>query len=186
MLFRSPAFIWVAEEHRNRFAQPLSGWWSHAKPFEMSPGYAPAEGIRRFLTGTQGIVSMSVAEVGLDVAARADMGAVRAKSLELSDLFIELVETRLSHHPVEIVTPREHEHRGSQVSIAHEEGFAIMSALIARGIIGDYREPSILRFGLTPLYLGFADVWDTVEALRDILDNRLWDTPEFKVRGAVT
>ncbi|EKU48336.1 MULTISPECIES: kynureninase [Brevibacterium] len=182
----SPAFIWVAEEHRNRFAQPLSGWWSHAKPFEMSPGYAPAEGIRRFLTGTQGIVSMSVAEVGLDVAARADMGAVRAKSLELSDLFIELVETRLSHHPVEIVTPREHEHRGSQVSIAHEEGFAIMSALIARGIIGDYREPSILRFGLTPLYLGFADVWDTVEALRDILDNRLWDTPEFKVRGAVT
>ena len=182
----SPAFVWVSEALQNRFAQPLSGWWSHAKPFEMSPDYAPADGIRRFLTGTQGIVSMSVAEVGLDVAARADLGAVREKSLALSDLFIDLVETRLAHHPVEIVTPREHAHRGSQVSIAHEEGFAIMSALIDRGIIGDYREPSILRFGLTPLYLGYADVWDTVEALRDILDNRLWDTPEYKVRGAVT
>lgn len=182
----SPAYIWVAEELVNRFAQPLSGWWSHAKPFEMSPDYAPADGIRRFLTGTQPIVSMSVAELGLDVAGRVDMAEVRRKSLALSDLFIELVESRLSDHPVEIVTPREHADRGSQVSITHPEGFAIMSALIARGIIGDYREPHILRFGLTPLYLGFADVWDTVEALRDILDNRLWDDPKFKTRGAVT
>ncbi|WP_181275168.1 kynureninase [Brevibacterium oceani] len=182
----SPAYIWVAEELVNRFAQPLSGWWSHAKPFEMSPDYAPADGIRRFLTGTQPIVSMSVAELGLDIAGRVDMAEVRRKSLALSDLFIELVESRLSDHPVEIVTPREHADRGSQVSIAHPEGFAIMSALIARGIIGDYREPHILRFGLTPLYLGFADVWDTVEALRDNLDNRLWDDPTFKTRGAVT
>src|SRR5690625_6956656 len=89
---------------------------------------------------------MSVAEVGLDIAARADMDAVRAKSLELSDLFIDLVESRLSEHPIEIVTPREHEHRGSQVSIAHPQGYEVMSALIARGIIGDYREPSVLRF----------------------------------------
>ena len=182
----SPAYIWVAEELVNRFAQPLSGWWSHAKPFEMSPDYAPADGIRRFLTGTQPIVSLSVAELGLDIAGRVDMSEVRRKSLDLSDLFIELVESRLSDHPVEIVTPREHAHRGSQVSIAHPEGFAIMSALIARGIIGDYREPHILRFGLTPLYLGFTDVWDTVEALRDILDNRLWDDPTFQTRGAVT
>jgi kynureninase len=181
----SPAYVWVAEELVNRFAQPLSGWWSHAKPFEMSPDYAPADGIRRFLTGTQPIVSMSVAELGLDIAGRVDMAEVRRKSLALSDLFIELVESRLSDHPVEIVTPREHAHRGSQVSIAHPEGFAIMSALISRRIIGDYREPHILRFGLTPLYLGFADVWDTVEALRDILDNHLWDDPTFKTRGAV-
>lgn len=182
----SPAYIWVAEELVNRFAQPLSGWWSHAKPFEMSPDYAPADGIRRFLTGTQPIVSMSVAELGLDIASRVDMAEVRRKSLALSDLFIELVESGLSDHPVEIVTPCEHAHRGSQVSIAHPEGFAIMSALIARGFIGDYREPHILRFGLTPLYLGYADVWDTVEALRDILDNRLWDDPKFQTRGAVT
>lgn len=182
----SPAFIWVSEELQNGFSQPLSGWWSHAKPFEMSPDYAPAEGIRRYLTGTQGIVSMSVAELGLDIANRADMAAVRQKSLALSDLFIDLVETRLSDHPVEVVTPREHAHRGSQVSITHPEGFAVMSALIERGIIGDYREPSVLRFGLTPLYIGFTDVWDTVEALRDILDNRIWDAPQHQVRGAVT
>ena len=182
----SPAFIWVAEALTNRFTQPLSGWWGHDRPFEMSPDYAPAEGIRRYLTGTQGIVSMSVAELGLDIYSRVDMAAVRAKSLELSDLFIELVDSRLSGHPVEVVTPREHPHRGSQVSITHPQGFAIMSALIARGIIGDYREPEVLRFGLTPLYIGFTEVWDTVEALRDILDNRLWDAPEHKVRGAVT
>lgn len=182
----SPAFIWVSEALQNRFTQPLSGWWGHAKPFEMAPDYAPADGIRRYLTGTQGIISMSVAELGLDIFARADMAAVRAKSLELSDLFIGLVEERLSAHPIEVVTPREHEHRGSQVSITHPEGFAIMSALIERGVIGDYREPEVLRFGLTPLYLGYTDIWDTVEALRDILDNRLWDAPEFKVRGAVT
>lgn len=182
----SPAFIWVSEAHQDRFAQPLSGWWSHENPFEMSPEYAPAAGSRRYLTGTQGILSMSVAELGLDIFGRVDMAAVRAKSLELSDAFIELVDTRLSHHPIEVVTPREHEHRGSQVSIAHPEGFAVMSALIERGIIGDYREPSVLRFGLTPLYIGFAEVWDTVEALRDILDNRLWDAPQHKVRGAVT
>ncbi|WP_413332918.1 kynureninase [Brevibacterium sp. GP-SGM9] len=182
----SPAFIWVAEALANRFTQPLSGWWGHDRPFEMSPDYAPAEGIRRYLTGTQGIVSMSVAELGLDIYSHVDMAAVRAKSLELSDLFIELVDSRLSAHPIEIVTPREHAHRGSQVSITHPQGFAIMSALIARGIIGDYREPEVLRFGLTPLYIGFTEVWDTVEALRDILDNRLWDAPEHKVRGAVT
>ena len=182
----SPAFIWVAEALQNRFTQPLSGWWGHEKPFEMSPDYAPAEGIRRYLTGTQGIISMSVTELGLEVFGRVDMAAVREKSLQLSDLFLELVETRLSDHPIEIVTPREHAHRGSQVSITHPEGFAIMSALIERGIIGDYREPAVLRFGLTPLYIGFTDVWDTVEALRDILDNRTWDAPAHKIRGAVT
>ncbi|GAA1210722.1 kynureninase [Prauserella alba] len=182
----SPAFIWVSGALQNRFAQPLSGWWGHANPFDMVADYAPADGIRRFLTGTQAILSMSVAEVGLDIFARADMAAVRSKSLELSDLFMTLVEQQLPHHPIEIVTPREREHRGSQVSITHPEGFAVMSALIERGIIGDYREPSVLRFGLTPLYVGFTDVWDTVEALRDILDNRRWDLPRHQVRGSVT
>ena len=116
----------------------------------------------------------------------ADMDAVRAASLELTDLFIELVETRCADHGLELVTPREHAQRGSHVSFRHEHGYEIMAALIARGVIGDYREPEVLRFGLTPLYIGFTEVWDTVEALRDILDNRLWDTPAHKVRGAVT
>src|SRR5699024_8033476 len=145
----------------NRVGQPLSGWMGHAAPFEMSPEYTPADGIRRFLTGTQGILSMSVAEVGLDIAARADIDAVRAKSLELSDLFIDLVESRPSAHPLEIATPREHEHRGSRASIPRPQAYEVMSALIARGIIGDYREPAGLRFGLTPLYLRFTEVHDT-------------------------
>ncbi|GAA1248099.1 kynureninase [Prauserella halophila] len=182
----APAFIWVSGALQNRRPQPLSGWWGHARPFDMAADYTPAEGIRRFLTGTQPVLSLSVAEVGLDIFARADMAAVRSKSLELSDLFMTLAEQRLPDHPIEIVTPREHEHRGSQVSITHPEAFAVMSALIERGIIGDYREPSVLRFGLTPLYVGFTDVWDTVEALRDILDNRSWDAPRHQVRGAVT
>src|SRR5699024_3022007 len=106
--------------------------------------------------------------------------------LELSDLFIDLVESRLSEHPIEIVTPREHEHRGSQVSIAHPQGYEVMSALIARAIIGDYREPSVLRSGLTALSIGLTEFSDTVAAVRDILDNRLWDAPQHRARAAVT
>src|SRR5699024_1871440 len=162
----SPAFIWVAEALQNRFSQPLSGWWSHAEPFEMAPDYRPADGIRRYLTGTQGILSMSVAELGLEINSRADMEHVREKSLALSALIIYRDDTRLANHPFEVVTRREHDQRGSQVSIRLPEGSAVMSALIERGIIGDDREPEVLRVGLTPLYIGFTEVWDTVEALR--------------------
>ncbi len=182
----SPAFLWVSQALQDRFTQPLSGWWGHERPFDMDPLYTPAQGIRRYLTGTQPIISMAVAELGLDIAARADVGAVRDKSLALTDLFVDLVEQRLGEHPLTLVTPRNHSERGSQVSIAHPHGFAVMSALIDRGVIGDYREPEILRFGLAPLYIGFADVWDAVETLRDILDHRLWDTPEYQQRGEVT
>jgi len=111
---------------------------------------------------------------------------VREKSLRLTDLFISLVEARGAGHGLELVTPREHARRGSHVSYAHPEGYAIMQALIARGVIGDYREPHVLRFGITPLYLGCTDVWDAVDALFDILDNRLWDAPEFRERLQVT
>ena len=153
---------------------------------EMSDRYDPAQGIRRFLCGTQPIVSMSLVECGLDLALEADMQAVRAKSLAMADLFIELVETRCADHPLTLVTPREHAGRGSHVSFLHPEGYAVMQALIARGVIGDYREPELLRFGLTPLYLSYADVWDAVEILRDVLDTRAWDKPEFRTRAAVT
>jgi len=127
-----------------------------------------------------------VAECGLDIALEADMAAVRAKSLALADLFIRLVEERCAAHPLTLITPREHARRGSHVSFRHPDGFAVMQALIGRGVIGDYREPEVLRFGLTPLYLGYADVWDAVEALRDILDTRGWDRPEYFRRARVT
>ncbi|BAK74873.1 kynureninase [Pseudogulbenkiania sp. NH8B] len=182
----SPAFIWVAARHQDRFWQPLSGWWGHQRPFAMATDYQPASGIRRFLCGTQPIVSMSLIECGLDVALQADMTAVRDKSLALTDLFIELVEQRCAAHPLTLVTPREHARRGSHVSFSHPQGFAVMQALIARGVIGDYREPEVLRFGVTPLYLGYADIWDAVDTLKDILDSGSWDRPEFHQRASVT
>jgi kynureninase len=168
----SPAFIWVPRKHQPRFQQPLSGWWGHAAPFAMAPGFEPTDGIGRALCGTQPIVSLAMVECGLDVFGQTSMAAVRAKSLALTDLFIELVEQRCADHPLGLVTPRAHAQRGSQVSFTHPHGYAVMSALIARGVIGDYREPAIMRFGFTPLYTGFADVWDAVDILRDILDRK--------------
>jgi len=182
----SPAFIWVAPRHTDQFWQPLSGWWGHQRPFDMAVTYEPAGGIRRYLCGTQPIVSLSLVECGLDISLQADMNEVRKKSLALTDLFITLVERRCAQHPLTLVTPREHAHRGSHVSLRHPHGYAVMQALIARGVIGDYREPEVLRFGLTPLYFGYADVWDAVEILADVLDSEVWKQPEFSRRGAVT
>ncbi|AHV93338.1 kynureninase [Bordetella holmesii] len=182
----SPAFLWVAPRHHNTFWQPLSGWWSHKRPFAMADRYEPAEGVRRYLCGTQPITSLALVECGLDIAAQADMTDVRRKSLALSDLFIALVSQRCADHPLTLITPRSQARRGSHVSFRHPQGFAVMQALIARGVIGDYREPEVLRFGLTPLYVGYADVWDAVEILRDVLDTRAWDQPQFRQRAAVT
>ncbi len=180
----SPAFIWVPQRHQANFSQPLSGWWGHAAPFEMAPDFAPANGIKRALCGTQPVVSLAMVECGLDVFAQTTMAAIRAKSLALTDLFIQLVQQRCASHPLGLVTPLEHKQRGSQVSFTHPHGFAVMHALIERGVIGDYREPAIMRFGFTPLYTSFADVWDAVEILRQILDDQTYDI--HASRGAVT
>jgi len=182
----APAFIWAAGRHQEACRQPLAGWWGHQRPFAMAADYQPAPGIRRFLCGTQPVLALALVECGLDLALRADMAEVRAKSLALTDLFIDLAERRCAGHPLTLVTPREHGARGSHVSFLHPQGYAVMQALIARGVIGDYREPGLMRFGITPLYLGFAEVWDAVEALRDILDGRGWDRPEFSRRETVT
>jgi len=182
----APAFVWVTPHLLDAFWQPLSGWWGHTAPFEMEPGYRPAMGVNRFLCGTQPMTSLALIECGLDVFAQTDMVTLRTKSLALGDLFIEQVEARCAGHPLTLLTPREHARRGSQVSFEHPDGFAVMQALIHRGVIGDYREPRILRFGLTPLYVGFTDVWDAVETLRDALDTALWNDPRFRTRQAVT
>lgn len=182
----SPGFIWVPKRLQDAFSQPLSGWWGHKKPFDMVPEYRPDDGIGRFLCGTQPIISMGLVECGLDVFAQTDMAALRRKSLALSDLFIELVETRCAEFPLQLVTPRTHAERGSQASFEHPHGYEVMQALIARNVIGDYREPRILRFGFTPLYTRYVDVWDAVETLRDVLDTQAWREPEYAERGAVT
>jgi kynureninase len=180
----APAFAWVARRHQQQFSHPLSGWWGHATPFAMAPDFKPTGGIRRALCGTQPIVSLAMVECGLDIFGQTDMAAVRAKSLALTDLFIQLVEQRCSRHPLELVTPRAHAQRGSQVSFAHPHGYPVMQALIERGVIGDYREPHIMRFGFTPLYTRFVDVWDAVDVLADILDHEKYSI--HAQRDAVT
>ena len=180
----APAFIWVPQRHQAAFSQPLSGWWGHANPFAMAPEFTPCEGIGRALCGTQPIVSLAMVESGLEVFEQTSMQAIRAKSLALTDLFIALVEQRCAGLALELVTPRQHARRGSQVSFTHPHGYAVMQALIARGVIGDYREPAIMRFGFTPLYTSFADVWDAVAILKHILDDTAYDVNAR--RSAVT
>lgn len=180
----APAFIWVPQRHQAAFSHPLTGWWSHARPFAMSHGFEACEGIGRALCGTQPVLSLALVECGLELFEATTMAALREKSLLLTDLFIELVESRCGGHPLGLVTPRDHARRGSHVSFTHPHGYAVMQALIARGVIGDYREPEIMRFGFTPLYTSFADVWDAVAILKDILDRRDYDAA--LERSAVT
>lgn len=172
----SPAFIWVPQQHQARFRQPLSGWWGHATPFAMDPGFAPADGIARALCGTQPIVSLALVECGLEIFAQTSMEAIRRKSLAL-DRFVHRAGGTAMRQPS--AGPRHAARtctaRQPQVSFTHLHGYAVMQALIARGVIGDYREPAIMRFGFTPLYTSFADVWDAVEILRDILDTQAYD-----------
>ncbi|MDH4568607.1 kynureninase [Pseudomonas sp. BN414] len=182
----SPAFVWVSPELRELVWQPLSGWWGHARQFGMEPRYEPAPGIGRYLCGTQPITSMALVECGLDTYAKTDMQALRQKSLALTDLFIDRVQARCGKHPLTLVTPLEHARRGSHVSFEHPEGYAVIQALIDRGVIGDYREPRIMRFGFTPLYTRFVDVWDAAEILGEVLDSGAWREERFMTRKQVT
>jgi kynureninase len=189
----APAFAWVHPRHTDRFWQPLAGWWGHASPFDFDADYRPAAGITRYLCGTQPVLSLLALDCGLDTVLAAEplggMAALRRKSLALTDLFIALVEERCAGRGLQLVTPREHALRGSQVCLARDEGaYAIVQALIARGVIGDYRAgpPHILRFGFTPLYLRFEDVWQAVEQLRAVLDGGEWRREEFNRVQAVT
>jgi len=190
----APAFVFVAERHQERFWQPLSGWIGHAAPFEFDPQYRPAGGVGRYLCGTPPILSMVALEAGLDsvLAAEASggMAAIRAKSLQLGELFISLVESRCSGRGLSLASPRDPLARGSQVSFAADAelggGYALMRALIARGVIGDFRAPNLLRFGFTPLYTRFTDVWDAVQILSELLETRAWDRIEYHEKAAVT
>ena len=193
----APAFVWVNPRHADRFWQPLAGWWGHALPFAFTPDYRPAAGIARYQCGTQPMISLAALDCGVDTVLAAEplggMAALRHKSLALTDLFIALVQERCAGHGLSLVTPREHHRRGSQVGLARDEGaYSIMQALIARGVVGDFRagdgdrHPDILRFGLTPLYTGFQDVWHAVEQLRQVLESGQWRRPEFKLKHTVT
>ena len=188
----APAFIWAHPRHTQRMDRegwrpPLSGWLGHAQPFAFDPYYEPASGIQRFICGTPPVLSLAALECGVDAVLAASMDAIRAKSIALTDLFIALVEDRCAGHGFTLVTPRDSAARGSQVSISvTADGYAIMQALIARGVIGDFRAPDILRFGFTPLYTRFIDVWDAVERMRQVMTSGEWRDPRFAVRAAVT
>jgi len=182
----APAFVFAAQRHHAGLVQPLSGWWAHAEPFAMASKYRPAAGIRRLLCGTQPILSLRALQAALDVFDEVDLAELRAKSLSLTGLFIELLDPLCREFGLRIVTPRETQRRGSHVSVAFEHGYEVMQALIARGIIGDFRAPDIMRFGFTPLYLRHRDVLDAAKALADILQSGAWREPRFAVRSLVT
>ena len=196
----APAFVWVHPRHVARCWQPLAGWWGHAQPFAFTPDYQPAMDITRYQCGTQPIVSLSALDCALDVFAAAEklggMAALRAKSLALTDLFIDAVEA-LCPGAFTLVTPREHARRGSQVCLTPTDAlpagsaYAIVQALIARGVIGDFRagdaqQPDILRFGFTPLYLSFDNVLGAAQALAEVVRTREYAQARFHHKQAVT
>lgn len=180
----APAFLFVAARHIAAMDQPLPGWHGHARPFGFEQDYAPAPGIERMLTGTAPQLSLIALEQALEVFADVDMGLLRRKNQTLGDLFIALVDQELEGFA--LASPRDTDLRGSQVSLRHSEGYAIVQALIARGIIGDFRAPDILRFGFAAPYIGYEDVWTAVAAIRYVMETGAWDRPEFRARRAVT
>jgi len=180
----APAFLYVAEKHQALLKQPLTGWFGHANPFEFVDQYQPATGIERSLCGTPSVMAASALEVGVEIMASVSQQQLRDKSLQLGDLFMQLVESQCPEF--EILTPRDANLRGSQVSIGHEHGYAIMQALIHRNVIGDFRAPDVLRFGFTPLYLRYVDIWDCVVVLADIMKTGSWDCDAFRAKAAVT
>lgn len=179
-----PAFIYVAPRHADVVNPALSGWLGHASPFAFDLNYQPGAGIERMRVGTPPVIQLAALEAALDVWDMVDMADVRARAVELSEMFITEVESRCPE--LKLASPRDATQRGSQVSFTHPEGYAIMQALIAHGVIGDFRAPDILRFGITPLYVGKADIMNAATALQNIMDGRLWDRDAYKVRSRVT
>jgi kynureninase len=182
----APAFLFVARRHQDAVRPPLSGWMGHAAPFAFEDDYRPSGGIARNLCGTPPILGLAALEVGVDILNDVDMALVRAKSVALTELFVDLVEQECAGLGFALASPRDPAVRGSQVALRHPQGYPVMQALIRAGVIGDFRAPDILRFGFAPLYVRYADVWDAVAALREVMTTEAWNRPEFLVRAAVT
>ena len=181
----APAFLYVRKSWQGKLRNPLPGWLGHARPFDFELTYVPAEGMQAFVTSSPSIVALAALDGALDIWDRTSMSQVRAKSLALTDLFIQLVEERLLG-VFDVVTPLDHAKRGSQVALRHPEGYGIIQALIENGVIGDFRAPDICRFGFTPLYLRFVDVFDAVERISKVITTESFRDRRFAVRNAVT
>jgi kynureninase len=180
----APAFIYVAPQHAKTARPVLSGWMGHEAPFAFDLDYRPAEGVERMRVGTPPILALAVLDAALDAFEGVDLRAVREASIALSDRFIRAVEARCPE--LVLASPRDGALRGSQVSFRHKDGYAVMQALIAHGVIGDFRAPDALRFGFTPLYLGAEEVDRAVDVLEDVLRRRLFDADQFRRKAAVT
>ena len=180
----APAFIYVEPRHAERARPSLSGWMGHEAPFAFDLDYRPAPGIERMRVGTPPVIALTVLDAALDVWEGVDLKDIRARSIALSERFIAGVEAACP--ALELGSPRNPAERGSQVSFRHPHAYAVMQALIARGVIGDFRAPDSMRFGFTPLYLGEADVDKAVAVLAEVIDKRLWDTPDYHRKASVT
>ena len=181
----APAFLYVAERLHDALANPLPGWMGHLEPFAFDPAYQPAPGVSRFLSGTPSILALAALDAGLDTFADVAMADLEAKSAALSSLFIAEVETRCGDL-LRLASPSDAAARGSHAVFAHANGYAVMRALIAHGVIGDFRAPDLMRFGFAPLYNGFVDVVRAVAILGDILGSGEWDQPRFHERAKIT
>jgi kynureninase len=182
----APAFLYVAPRLQDELRYPLTGWLGHAAPFAFESGYRPGAGIARTLVGTPPVVSLAALEVGVDIALRAPMAQVREKSVRQTTLFAALLEQAGGPWGFRLASPREAARRGSQVCLAHDHAYAVMQALIARGVIGDFRAPDILRFGITPLYTRYVDLWEAAQALRQVMVQGEWQDPAYRQRRGVT
>lgn len=190
----APAFIWVAPRNQSRASQPVSGWFGHAAPFRFESGYRAAPGISRYLSGTPQVLGMLALDAGVDTLLAAEnhggLSALRDKSAALCDLFVSLAESGPAKDLLTLVSPRDCNKRGSQVSFLSDsrelDGYALMQALIGQGVIGDFRDPGLLRFGMAPAYLRYVDIFDAATILNDIVATRSYEDARFAVRADVT
>jgi kynureninase len=182
----APAYIYAAKRHHEAIDHPLTGWLGHADPFAFATDYAPAKGMDKLLTGTPPILSLLALDAALDAFEGLDLRDIRAKVESLTTLFVALADERLMRHGFTLGSPRDAKQRGAHIALSHPEGYAIMQAIIARGLIGDFRAPDVVRFGFAPLYTRHTDVFDAVALIDDVMSTKAWDTPEFKARKSVT
>lgn len=182
----APAFLFAARRHHAQMNQPLSGWMGHAAPFTFDHRYQPAHGIRRMLTGTPPVVALAILEDAVGLMQEAGIARLRDKGRRMTSLMIELVARECAGRDLQLATPEDPEVRGNHVIYRHPEAYAIVQALKARGVVGDFRSPDCIRLGIAPIYLSFRDIRDAVQHLRDVMDNREWDRDSFRVRAAVT
>ena len=182
----APAYLFAASRHHAACNQPLSGWFGHARPFDFERHFDPDSGIRRFVCGTQPILSLRALQSGLEIYQDVSLQQVREKSMALTDLFIKLLKNECAAWELEIISPEDSSQRGSQVAVSHPQGYAVMQALISRGVIGDFRAPNLMRFGFAPLFLSYQDIHDAVKQLKQILEAEEWNQEEFLQKSKVT